>query len=529
MVIKMKFESYFDSFLRDTVNLDETRISKLDGRVKTVTDFLKNKYSRYKKYDQQGSYAHKTIIKPVQSNDEFDADLLVFINDKEFSCNTFRDYVKEIFDIFKDDGTYNDKVKLNTRCVTIDYAGDFHLDIVPCIEQDGNFYICNRKNKRYEVTDGEGYKQWLLKKNKIVEGNNFRKTTRILKYLRDHKDNFLVKSILLTTLLGYQVDSSSDDFSDLPTTLKTLSNKLNKFLQKNQHMPIIKNPALPKEDFNRHWDEDKYANFRNKFNSYNTNINDAYNENDHGKSVKKWRKLFGDNFGKLKDEGNNQTKTTAVRTAAVVPAIIPVVAATKPYAGPMPNTQDNGHHIKYSPTEFDKVQECFPHLKYNKRSNCIEGTLVFDAHYIKRNCSQWKIEQCQPDDDCIHGSYEIKITFGDNQHPQVFETGDKIKNLAKERNKSLADLHLYLENESCCLGMYSSPDLTLTQFVLHRVYPYFVWQGYFEKYNQIPPCGEYPHDLDKAKKERLIDIKELKVNDICHCGSGKKYKKCCKP
>ena len=55
-------------------------------------------------------------------------------------------------------------------------------------------------------------------------------------------------------------------------------------------------------------------------------INDAIVEKDHKKSVEKWRKLFGDDFGKL----HNPQKTGAIAGGGV--AAIPTVPATRPYA-----------------------------------------------------------------------------------------------------------------------------------------------------------------------------------------------------
>ena len=326
----MKHIPYFDTFLSDHVNLNQTRLDTLTSRVKTITSLLKDKLDGYQKYRQQGSYAHQTIIKPVKENDEFDADILVFIKDENFDLHDFTDYVKKVFDVLKEDNTYTDKVTKETRCVTIDYAEDFQLDIVPCIEHNNVCYICNSTGKKYEKTDGEGYANWLKQRNTIVGGNYFRKTTRLLKFLRDYKDNFSVKSILLTTIIGNQIDesdSNSDEFSDLPTSLKILFNRVNNFLQENQCMPTICNPVLPEEDFNRHWDEKKYTNFRSKFNSYNTKINEAFEEEeDRNESVKKWRKLFGDNFGSLKE--SNQSSTAAGLGIGVIHS----VGATKPYA-----------------------------------------------------------------------------------------------------------------------------------------------------------------------------------------------------
>jgi hypothetical protein len=322
----MKHVSSFNDFLSNTVNLNQSRIDTLDKKVDIITNLLEKDLTGYSKKSLQGSYAHKTIIKPVKSNHEFDADMLVFIKDDNFDPSVFVNYIKNVHTVFKNNDNYKNIVKLNTRCVTIDYAGDFHLDIIPCIEYDNTYYICNRADNKYEKTDGDGYKKWLVNKNKIVGGNNFIKATKLFKFLRDHKGNFTAKSILLTTLLGNQVDDY-DNYKDLPTTLKILSNNVNVYLQQNIYMPTIHNPTLPMEDFNRHWDQNKYDNFRKLFNVYNTKINEAFDESNRDESIKKWRKLFGDDFGELKN-------TTAQTVSAVGSGLLSSgVAATKPYAG----------------------------------------------------------------------------------------------------------------------------------------------------------------------------------------------------
>jgi len=308
----MKHVEAFKKFLDDHVNLNQSRLDALKGHVKAITNLLDNKLEGYRKYSQQGSYALKTIIKPVKDNDEFDADILVFIKDDSFNphgLTNYVDYVDRVYKTLKQDKNYADKIERNTRCVTIDYARGFHLDIVPCLEyspryhhQKSQCYICNRTKKKYELTDGDGYREWLTEKNRVVGGNNLRKVTRLLKFLRDHKDNFSVKSILLTTMLGNAVDdrdkNSNDYFSDLPTALRTLSNRVNDFLRLRTYMPTISNPVLQSENFNRHWDQKKYTHFRKLFDIYNSKIDLAFEETDHDRSVRRWRELFGDHFAR---------------------------------------------------------------------------------------------------------------------------------------------------------------------------------------------------------------------------------------
>ena len=85
---------------------------------------------------------------------------------------------------------------------------------------------------------------------------------------------------------------------------------LNNFLLIHPQIPIIKNPVLPSENFNRHWDQSKYENFRDKISIYYDKVRDAYYDEDHNSSIKKWRKVFGEKFGKLNK--NNSTSSIII-------------------------------------------------------------------------------------------------------------------------------------------------------------------------------------------------------------------------
>ena len=191
-----------------------------------------------------------------------------------------------------------------------DYTGDFHLDLIPCLIGAGDqHYISNNKTNGFEPTDGTGYRDWFNGRNRITRGN-LKRATRLLKYLRDHKNNFAVKSVLLTTLIGNVVcdaDSGGDHVRTLPDTLVTVSNRINEFLQRNPIMPWIGNPVLPHEDFTRHWDQNRYENFRRLFNVYNDRINKAFHATEHDHSVAQWRAVFGDAFGN--DEGRQRQQS----------------------------------------------------------------------------------------------------------------------------------------------------------------------------------------------------------------------------
>lgn len=296
----MTHVQYFEEFLKNKVNLNKNRLQRLNRSTRAVTELLSRELDSYEKVEQQGSYALGTIIKPVKDH-EYDADILLYM--KYNSDKEPKDYINEVYNYLKQNNN-EDKIARKTRCVNINYAGDFHLDIVPCITQGQEQYICNEKDNEFEVTDGTGYRDWFNRKTKITHGN-LKGVTRLLKYLRDHKGNFSVKSILLTTLIGNSVDDDDNDenFKNIPGTLKLISNRINSFLQSN--------PIMPDECFTRHWDQNKYKNFREKFAVYNNKIDEAFEATDHNTSVKKWRELFGENFGELRDDKEIRSASSA--------------------------------------------------------------------------------------------------------------------------------------------------------------------------------------------------------------------------
>ena len=74
----MKLREHFNDFLADTANLNATRVSQLEDSVSALKDVVRASdwTPRIRSFGAQGSWAHKTIIKPLKDK-TFDADLLV--------------------------------------------------------------------------------------------------------------------------------------------------------------------------------------------------------------------------------------------------------------------------------------------------------------------------------------------------------------------------------------------------------------------------------------------------------------------
>ena len=299
----MKLIKHFDAFLVNKVNLGDGRINQLDKRVAAITNFVQTGEDAFATNFidilPQGSYAHRTIINPVRANDEFDADLLLEMN--EIEDWEAEDYVQELYTVFRSSSIYRGMVSRHDRCIRIDYANEFHIDLVPYLERHDAHYITNRNENQFELTNPEGYNEWLDGQNRLASGRLI-KVIRLMKYLRDFKDTFSCKSVILSILLGNSVTDAvawGDDsrYCDVPTALKNIVGSLDDYLQGHESMPSIDDPSEPTENYNHRWNQDEYANFRAKIHLYRGWIDDAYGEEDLEQSKVKWRLLFGDKFG----------------------------------------------------------------------------------------------------------------------------------------------------------------------------------------------------------------------------------------
>jgi len=543
----------FGEFLRDEVNLNPSRIKRLESGIRGVTDCLKGQLTGFQTTEPQGSYALGTLIKPVDDTDEYDVDIQVVMNPNPQWQP--KDYIDAVYNALKADGNYANKIKIKTRCVTVDYAGDFHLDVVPRITHAGRHYIFNRAENTFEETDGTNYRDWFNKQNRIT-GGKLKRIVRLLKYLRDHKNNYTAKSIMLTTLAARVIEPSDKGTEAVSTdadTLVTVLTRMDAYLQKNPNMPEIRNPALPSETFNRHWDDRKYANFRKMVNSHARKARDAKTSEE---AIKLWQDLFGDKFGKGSSgggggKGNNSLPNSPSpssgsrgQRSAAAPS---VVRPPKPYAGPQASNQTipDAVTMPVSNQDLELLRQEQPGLSYDAETNTIRGNLKFSEEYDPEDglLKQVSGSACNNPNMLIRAAFdiEIRLNFQPSQYnpwPDVIETAGRIQQIMEERKiDDKADMHcfpFYPENR-CCLGIkvYSDDKIEIAKFIREMIVPFFYRVAYVERHGlqaaRTDLWEEYPHDFEKAKREYiggLRDMNNLSRNARCACGSGKKYKNC---
>lgn len=317
----MDIQTVFENFLDKIVNLNKGRVDRIEEAQRVLSEFIENQENFKDLYIDvipQGSYRQKTIIKPVGDDGTFDVDLLIML--KENTDWSPADYHAKLAAAFKDSGRYEDLTDTNgkTRCVTIDYEGDFHVDLVPAVERGGKYYVCNKTTDEFEETDGDSYSQWFEQQDANA-GGHLVPVVRLLKYLRDSKGDFDTKSIILTTIAGMQVNPS-DSFASTPEALSAILSRMNDYLSQFENAPSVLNPAMSGETFDRHWKNDGkgFNDLKAAVGAYADMASDALSTADTAEAIERWQELFGDEFKNAASENskNNSAGGVSAATAA---------------------------------------------------------------------------------------------------------------------------------------------------------------------------------------------------------------------
>lgn len=187
------------------------------------------------------------------------------------------------------------------------------------------------------------------------------------------------------------------------------------------------------------------------------------------------------------------------------------------------------NNYKLFSDQLELVGKEYPYLKIvscgNKR--ILRGTIdLEDEHNIafKTYCIE------------IHCSEKFPFNF-----PKVYEIGGEIP-------KS-ADWHVNSDNSLCITEplselLYCKNGISINAFIKNHLIPHLVHQYYREKYGEY--LQEYKHGIDgfiegiaeTMKSDNPLvwleyltySVKNItpqyKRNDLCHCGSNKKFKHC---
>jgi Second Messenger Oligonucleotide or Dinucleotide Synthetase domain len=297
----MTVQTQFSSFLT-VIALDTERRQ----RIQSATDRLHTyciRDSQISAYRPtlyfQGSYANDLAVRPADPRGEYDVDIVVLMSFPAATPATLvLNWMKDRLAL---DPDYNSRtLPPKDKCVRLNYAGDFHVDVVPAHRATSDFGKIQVPSRRsgWLYSHPRGYTEWCTQQ-RTRTGGDFNRAVKAMKRWRDNNLDArrAIKSIIFTTLLGPHVPAPAPgrmnpDAYVIAYTLQSL----NRFLQGQVAKPVVANPSLPEEDLAANWSQAEYSLFRGQFDRATTKAVSAYNAANDRLATQLWRDLFGDAF-----------------------------------------------------------------------------------------------------------------------------------------------------------------------------------------------------------------------------------------
>jgi len=314
-------ESQFTAF-NENIRLNATRRSRIESAISAFIEFChQDKQLSFALAENpflQGSVATGTAIRPL-SNDEFDVDVIY-----PFRLSAFGNQQptpKHIIDWFTSrlvqNGFYKPRLIPKPRCARIDYAGDFHVDIIPStkdIPDHQPYAIPTRDLTGWITNDAIGFANWVRARDGAAGGKDiygdgrFVRTVRIMKRWRDHffGEQSAVSSILLTTILGKHDPTISGYRPPLEKPLyPTYQNdaaymydmlRLTWSCLQTPPVNAFWNPTLPDEDLARGWDQKDREIFLLRLGSCISHMENSLTGKTEEAAITNYKKAFGETF-----------------------------------------------------------------------------------------------------------------------------------------------------------------------------------------------------------------------------------------
>lgn len=280
--------------LGEELDITPTQYEDARGKYNAVGDWLAKTDTELTGYNPkiypQGSIRLGTVVKPL-SEDEFDVDLVCEL---QIASNSNQEAVKNMVGRrLSQNETYEQILVPKNRCWRLNYAGRFHMDILPAIPDsskgNGCLFVPDRKLEEWKPSNPEGYAIWfeskmitirkaLLEKlsevQNIPDNNSIRtplqRSVQLLKRHRDiifqtDKDSAPL-SIIITTLAAKAYANEDDLFS----AITNIIGKMPSCIDVVKNVPCVLNPTNTDENFAEKWRE--YPIRYDKFIGWLTNL-----------------------------------------------------------------------------------------------------------------------------------------------------------------------------------------------------------------------------------------------------------------
>lgn len=325
---KNKLEFILDKIARD-LQLNKARRERMESAYKGVSECIQNDEEFFKeiKFDiyPQGSVLIGTTVKPVKK-DEYDLDIVVqlMIDWQDKNISPFKVY-NELERVLKANKIYEEKLEPKNRVLRLNYAGDFHMDIMPGVQENINdinkIRIPDKEKKRWKSSNPKGYGEWFdksceIKETTLLEGlyskaeplpdqatyeaiPPLKRAVQLIKRYRDiyyqEDDKLKVSSIILTTIAGQFYKGNNSIVNTIKEIVDDIYSKFVLFPESPFDIP---NPVNKDENFADKWKDDirLYHSFKKFIINFKANWDKVEGYQDLNESKDTLSGLFGENY-----------------------------------------------------------------------------------------------------------------------------------------------------------------------------------------------------------------------------------------
>jgi len=273
--------------IADSLDIPESRYKEAVSRYETIGKWLDANDSKLHIYKPtiypQGSFRLGTMTKPISDSDEYDIDLVCHLEINK--DNITQAQLKEMVGArLKENETYRKMLGEGRRCWTLDYANEFHMDILPSIPDYERLNDCilitDKKLREWQKSNPKGYARWfvdrmraIFEKRKMALAESMRANIedvpdwkvrtplqRSVQILKRHRDiyfngrDYKPISIIITTLAGHAYQNEADLFDSLFNIVRGMTDP--KHIKGQDGRYYIPNPINPDENFADKWNED---------------------------------------------------------------------------------------------------------------------------------------------------------------------------------------------------------------------------------------------------------------------------------
>lgn len=271
------------NLISERIDLNETRYKEAEARYKAIAEWLGSEGSALESLEPeiypQGSFLLGTATRPTSPDEEFDIDLVCQLL-LDASATTPSELKHMVGDRLKENAVYRRMLEEKDRCWRLNYAGEFHLDVLPSIpDQAGgseSILVPDKALRKWITSNPKGYGEWFLER--MRDQYDRRRTELAAKAQKDPEQvpHFLVKtplqraiqlikrnrdidfasnpdmkpaSIVVTTLAA-QAYSNQDG---LEPALLSIVNEMPDFIEERNGQAWIANPTNTDENFADKW------------------------------------------------------------------------------------------------------------------------------------------------------------------------------------------------------------------------------------------------------------------------------------